>query len=195
MRTALVSGLVFLLLLQGASLGSRFFLGVKKVPLRIGEEFPFAVSGWESEISSGPPGSGPCRTAFIVSTHCPFCSRLAAHYADKLRADTPEDLRPSWFVLADSYETLVWAHENHLREAEVFPLFPKRRLFFQRPLVGRVWGTPMRLVLTPILNVQDARPADNLLSREELDSLCSVGGIAPESYEVLRDLISEEGRK
>ncbi len=89
---------------------------------------------------------------------------------------------------------LLWTRRGGQADANR-PQILLTSLFFQRPMPGRVWGTPMRLVLTPRLTVQDARPADSLLTREELDPLCRFGGIAPESHEVLRDLFSAEGQQ
>jgi hypothetical protein len=98
-----------------------------------------------------------------------------------------------WFILSDTASARAWAREHRLPESDVFALSVKKRLFFQRPTHGHIWMTPMRLVLTPGLEVRDARPWDGSLDVEILEELCLSGGIAPESVDEYLQLLERAG--
>ena len=76
----------------------------------------------------------------------------------------------------------------------VLTLAARKQRFWRPPVLGEIWATPIRVVLTPELVVRDARPSDALLGHEELQALCNDGGIAPQGLEEFGDLLGVEGR-
>lgn len=70
----------------------------------------------------------------------------------------------------------------------------KKMRFWQPSVLGDVWITPTRVVLTSELVVRDARPSDVIPSKGELERLCNNGGIAPQGLEDLRRLFGADGR-
>lgn len=163
--------------------------GPVEVPIEVGSELPFAAADWSSIIDP-TQGRSSCHVGFVCTTTCPVCSSLAARYSETIRSSTPEHLRPVWFMIpSDSPSVTTWAEEHSLYR--VIELSPQSRSWLERPVVGDIWFTPTRLVLTSELDVRDARPADRLLDAPALEQLCDEGGISPRSAEEYRDLVMD----
>lgn len=184
-------GLAAVLLVQVALLGRVAAFSVNEVPLVVGERLPFVVSAWPRALTESPTEGGACRIAFVCSSTCPFCARLASRYVDSLEAVTPVHLRPIWLILGDSLGAARWAGEHGLVASQVHGLSPMARPGLERDVAGDIWFTPTRVVFTEWLVVRDARPSDELLSEGELSAFCTNGGAAPQSIEDMRILAEE----
>ena len=191
-RTAVVA-LTGTLAAQLFMVGSIVRSTPREIALQVGEELPFSVAALVHPGRQTDP-VGTCTQAFLCTTSCPFCARLATLYADSLRAETPTPLRPIWLVIGDSASTVTWADTHRLARSRVFTLGPKEGPWFKRPVMGDVWFTPTRVVLTSSSVVMDSRPGDTLLNQLELASLCDGGGAAVRSMEELEGVsTSAEG--
>jgi hypothetical protein len=133
-------------------------------------------------------GGGYCRIAFACTTRCPWCARLADKYATLIQDSLPAASRPLWLISGDSASALAWARAHGLPTTDVAAVLPYKASPFQRPVFGRIWVTPTRIVLSSGMVVRDARPADQLLTVEQLENICEYGGVAPQSIEELRQL-------
>lgn len=190
-RRWLVTVLGFLLAVQVTAITIRAKTDVTYEPLAVGAVLPFAVAGWEpysapdrSEASSG------CHLAFICDIGCGACSALADRYATETRSDSGPS--PLWLIGGDSADVASWANKHGLPRDRVLGLLAKKGPFWRPLVVGDIWFTPTRVVLTPSLVVRDARPLDALLSKEQVQDLCQNGGAAPQGLQELRDLVEAE---
>jgi hypothetical protein len=124
------------------------------------------------------------------SLRCPWCARLADKYAALIKESLPAASRPLWLISGDSASALAWARAHGLPRTDVAAVLPYRASPFRRPVFGRIWVTPTRIVLAPGMVVRDARPApaNQLLTVEQLENICEQGGVAPQSVEELRQL-------
>jgi hypothetical protein len=136
------------------------------------------------------PGGGYCKIAIACTTRCPWCARLADKYAALIKESLPAASRPLWLISGDSASALAWARAHGLPRTDVAAVLPYRASPFRRPVFGRIWVTPTRIVLAPGMVVRDARPApaNQLLTVEQLENICEQGGVAPQSVEELRQL-------
>ena len=183
-------GLCLLLAVQVAAVVIRVTQDVRYEPLTVGQELPFAVSGWPPLFGAAlnNTGGSSCQLAFICNTGCGACSALADRYVEETRSN-PDGAKPVWLLGGDSTEVASWADEHGLPGDRVLTLAAKKETFWRSPVLGDVWFTPTRVLLTPELVVRDARPSDELLSHEDLRSLCQDGGIAPQGLEELLHLL------
>lgn len=187
LRPRLVFGLACLLLGQAAVITTRAKQGVSYEPLTVGEGLPFEVSGWQRyTVANRNTTSNGCYIAFICNTDCGYCNALASRHGQGIQSDTL-GLRPLWLVGGDSARVAAWADGHGLPRENVLGLSAKNAGFWRPAVLGDVWVTPTRVVLTSKLVVRDARPSDALLNAEELQALCRNGGIAPQSIGELID--------
>jgi len=180
---SLVRVLVAVLVVQMLWVGGSSVYGARIVAIEVRKALPFQISG--SIKSHALPKEKPCALAFACSSKCAFCSRLATRYVAELSRSTPDDLQPYWLITSDSTGAARWAERHGLPQDRVLALSPTRRTSFRGPRFGRLWYSPMRMVLADGFEVRDARPADGLLNRQQLDELCRQGGSVPQSIEEL----------
>jgi hypothetical protein len=179
-----------LLLLQLGSAGVRLSSTPVEVPLKTEVELPFDLEPLDSHDVASVPSAGGCFQAFICTTTCPFCSKLATALADSV-AGLPGSVRPIWLLPGDVPDVARWTEEHGLPSSTVFALHPKRATWWSRPVAGRVWMTPTRVVLGSSWRVKDAQPADQLLGESDLDVVCEGGGVAPGSLEAFLEMVGE----
>jgi len=186
-RKVLVRTLAVLAVFQGGLLAKEQITGYRVERFAVGEPLPFSINGPLEEGWVGHP-SGGCIQAFVCTTNCPYCAKLARRYVDSLHETTAEALRPIWMILGDSAGAYAWAGEHNILRSQVVWTSPRVTEGVGRDVVGRVWFTPMRLVLTDSQTVKDARPADDLLDHDLLRTVCERGGAAPQSIDDMREL-------
>ena len=192
-RVGLVSTLGCLLAVQLATFMIRTTQGVSYQPLMIDQQLPFTVSGWQPYVATNPKGTSMgCHLAFICDTDCGYCAALADRYAGETWSNA-RGARPLWLVGGDSGRVVSWADKHGLPRERVLALSAKKGRPLHPPVMGDVWVTPTRVVLTSKLVVRDARPSDALLSDEELQTLCQHGGIAPQSIAELLEFVGGDG--
>ena len=192
-RRRLVSVLGCLLAVQLTAITIRMTQQVSYRPLMVDEPLPFMVSGWQAySAANRTTASTSCHLAFICDTDCGYCNALADRYVDETRSNA-RGARPLWLVGGDPASVASWADKHGLPRERVLALSAKKGRLWRPPVLGDVWVTPTRVVLTPGLVVRDARPSDTLLSDEELQTLCHNGGIAPQGIRELKELLGGDG--
>lgn len=165
-----------------------------QVPVELGEELPFKVHGWPPATAPLVSSQGGCFVAFACSPQCAACDSLASVFARPTPSGAPDGVTPVWLLLGDSMVASSWGSSHGLPENIVFGLSPRRWSLLSRPVFGNVWGTPMRLVLTPKMEVRDIRPTHTPPSEVELAEICVNGGIGPESLKEYLALMEDLGR-
>lgn len=192
-RLGLVSALGCLLAVQLATIMIRTTQEVRYQPLMVDEQLPFTVSGWPPYVATNPKSANmSCHLAFICDTDCGYCSALADRYVAETRSNA-RGVRPLWLVGGNPGRVASWADKHGLPRERVLALSTKKGWPWHPPVLGDVWVTPTRVVLTSELVVRDARPSDVLLSDEELQTLCLDGGIAPQSIAELLEFVGGDG--
>lgn len=160
--------------------------------LEVGKPLPFEILDGDGEVVDGLPS--PCRVAFVCSTECPFFAALADSMS-RIDFDTiPGNRRPLWLVSGDTEQALAWGQSHGIARENIRTLTPRSNGPFLPSTRGRIWFTPLRLLLDGSLQVRDARPSDVLPSQTEAADLCRSGGIAPRSLDEFRRYILQTGQ-
>ena len=161
-RQLLVTGIV----IQSMWLLSGHLTATRQVEMRLGSPLPFNLSSLSDVPSTLPPSGGRCTTAFLCSTTCPACRRLASQWAD---TNTLE--QPIWLLPGTPEEIGRWVAETGLDADHVRRLDARRSVWGGR-VSGRIWFTPLRVVLTEEMTLQDMWPSNSLLTDSEMTSIC-----------------------
>lgn len=154
--------------------------------LEVGAPFPYELANWgrlDQPISVLLEED--CSVGFVVDISCGACTALAKQFGALVLNAGPT---PYWFVAGDTSEISMWLNQVQLNRDRVVYLRPKQTLPWKPPVVGAIWFTPTRVVLTHDLEVRDARPSDNIPVTGELRRLCREGGVAPQSLKEVRAL-------
>jgi hypothetical protein len=172
-----VSGLWMLLLIQASWIMSGTRAKVKAVEIEVGGVFPFEIAGGiaPTQVMSSD-GRARCHAVFLCTTSCAGCSTFADRYAEALRSGE-EPLRVAWLVPGEISKARAWAGGHGIPLsllAVVQPKAPTHR--FGRSTVGRIWFTPMRVVLNSDGVVRDIRPSNQVPNEATLRFLCDLGG-------------------
>lgn len=156
------------------------------VDLQVGEVLPFKerpIVPTESVPLAGRGLGGiGCRVAFVCTTACRACGELARKQA--LERGVGGALDRSVFLVYGGWEEVVaWTRLQGLLPERVYQISPIRHGSLDRPIRGRLWFTPMRLITDSEGRVRDFRPSDEAPYEEELLQLCENGGISPRSLD------------
>jgi len=178
-----------LLAFQAAVLANRQLREAEEVPIVLGEPLPFEVSP-ERSLLARIPDDG-CLQGFLCRTDCRYCARLAQRLAEATGRAIMGRQAQVWFLTAPPDRARSWGRAHGLSDEDVFAIGAVQPGILGRPYFGDLWFTPMRVVIGPDLAVRDSRPADRLLSPQELQFLCHNGGIAAQS---LADVKPRTGR-
>lgn len=146
--------------------------------LKVGSALPFTVLGWDT-ISIVERSSERCHLAFICLPGCGACGAMADRLTSEPLGASVRESPVLWFLWGDSSTVATWTSLHALPPQTVLRLAGKRQYPWRRPVLGDVWVTPMRIVLTSDLVVRDARPSDSIPNDSVVGSLCRKGGIAP----------------
>lgn len=173
LRSIFIWGLSALLVVQlvwGTSKISTHF--VETVPIEVGSELPFALLGNTQATKMLAENGASCSSAFICTTRCPFCSRLAEKYSKQVEDNRPDHSPILWLLADEPASAEAWAEEHGLATSNVYTLAPKQARWFQRPKYGNITITPTRVILTSEAVVRDVRPSDEVPDEQSLFLIC-----------------------
>lgn len=160
------------------------------VDLERGDSLPYEVSSLVDESHFGREVLGAeCYYAFICTTTCPHCGRLARKTS--LEQEQPaEVVRPLWFLPSTLESDLsAWAANAGIEPSKVFWISPlKQPGLVTRERFGNIYFTPLRIVVHGD-TILDVRPSDQLLAGRTLWGFCSGSTPLPAPFD--RELIRE----
>lgn len=147
----------------------RHHTSTREVDIRIGSQLPFEISLMDGEWAGLSIPSAGCAEAFLCTTTCAACRALALDLAGGKGVDALWLLPGSW------EEISRWASETGVELAKVGRLEP-RKSAWGGWVSGKIWFTPLRLVLSEALTVKDMWPAIDLLTQSEVEAKCAASG-------------------
>jgi hypothetical protein len=173
---AFVVGLSVLLLLQVSWILVGPGAGPKLVEIEVGEELPFSIGGGGKYTTvTSADGRSRCHAAFLCTQTCGACSSFAERYSMALNS-APSSLKVGWLIPGDPDATMAWAEAHGLPKKQVLSVWERgSHGFLSRGVVGHIWFTPLRVILTEDLLVRDVRPSDHVPDEATLRFLCDQG--------------------
>jgi hypothetical protein len=177
-------GLALALLLQVGVFLRYWVFEPTGVPLVLDQTLPYEITTLPGVEELGWDDIGGCSLVYICTTSCPWCSALI----EEMRSSEGELSRPI-FLVADARLDRVenWANAHGLSPLKVGHLGPTRQPPFGKLVFGKVWVTPLRVILSKDGRVRDARPASSLPELSTMAGLCTEGGIAPATVQEFID--------
>ena len=161
--------LLVLLLFQIAVVGLRQLLPTRFLTLAVGQALPYPVQREDTAVKRFQG----CRAAFICTTGCNWCARLADRVAESQRTGLfDEGGAPAWLILGSEVDRIQFAASHGLRDEDVYALARGgHRLGLHRELLD-IPVTPLRIIWDGA-RVYDLSPSQVIPKSQELREACT----------------------